>query len=250
MKSQPIKVVVVEDEPDLRRELIEGLEEDPVIKVCGEAESVEEAYEQIRLVKPDAIFLDVKLVEGNGFDLLRKLKANNIAIPPVVLNTGYEKFEYAQTAFNDFRDEIIHILQKPFFDSWETKRRQCLDSIIARKKNEDESKLLSAIGLLSIRHKNQTYFVNFEEILFLEVGGNGYIYVVARDGREILLKQSMISLLKELPAYIIQISRFNAVNLNFIHRIDHEKHSLQLRGKTKSFEIGDGFYSNLMEILK
>lgn len=211
MTLQPINVLVVEDEPDLRRELIEGLEEDPMIRVCGEAEGVDDAYQQIVATRPDAIFLDIKLVEGDGFDLLRKLKANDIEIPPVVLNTGYEKFEYAQTAFNDFCGEVIHILQKPFFDSWEKKRQQCLEAIIARKRQEDESKLLSAVGMFSIRHKNQTYFVNFEEILYIEVGGNGYIFVVTQDDREIFLKQSMVSLLKDLPPYILQISRFNAI---------------------------------------
>ena len=66
MKSQQINVVVVEDELNVRKELIDGLEEDPMIKVCGEAESVEEAYEQIIATKPDAIFLDIKLMEGDG----------------------------------------------------------------------------------------------------------------------------------------------------------------------------------------
>jgi len=106
------------------------------------------------------------------------------------------------------------------------------------------------VGLFSIRHKNQTHFVSFDEILYLEVGGSGSIYVITQDDREIFLKQTMISLLKELPPYIIQISRYNAVNLRYIHSIDHEEHTLQLRNNPKSFEIGPGFYGSLLELVK
>ena len=45
MKLQQINVVVVEDEFNVRKELIDGLEEDPMIKVCGEAEGVKDAFE-------------------------------------------------------------------------------------------------------------------------------------------------------------------------------------------------------------
>lgn len=250
MNSKPIEVLVVEDEPLVLRELVEGLEEDPLIKVCGQAEDVEGAYQAAVTTCPDAIFLDINLGEDDGFGLLHRLKAEGRQIPPVVLNTGYERFEYAQTAFNEFRDVIIHILQKPFFENWESKRRECLDAIIARKENRDETKLLSSLGLFSIRNKNQTFFVTFEEIRYLEVGGSGTVFVITNDGRELRLNRTMSSLLKELPRYILQISRFNAINIQCISSIDHEKHQLFLREQEKPLNIGEGFYSNLMELLK
>lgn len=123
MNSKPIEVLVVEDEPMLLEELTKGLEEDPMIKVCGMAEDVDTAYELVVSARPDAIFLDIKLIGGNGFDLLHRLKTNNVKIPPVILNTGYEKFEYAKTAFNDFHDDVIHILQKPFLKTGNTNAR-------------------------------------------------------------------------------------------------------------------------------
>ncbi len=250
MNLKPIEVLVVEDEPQVLRELARGLEEDPMIKVCGEAEDVDTAYDLVACTQPDAIFLDIKLVAGDGFDLLRRLRADNRKIPPVILNTGYERFEYAQTAFNEFHDVVIHILQKPFFENWEGKRQECLDAIIARKEDRDETKLLAALGIFSIRNKNQTFFVTFDEVQFLEVGGSGTVFVVTRDGRELHLNRTMASLLQELPPYILQISRYNAVNIQCISHIDHETHQLFLKGQERALAIGEGFYSNLLELLK
>lgn len=234
----------------LLEELAKGLEEDPMIKVCGMAEDVDTAYELVVSARPDAIFLDIKLIGGNGFDLLHRLKTNNVKIPPVILNTGYEKFEYAKTAFNDFHDDVIHILQKPFFENWEHKRQECLDAIIARKEGQDETRLLSALGIFSIRNKNQTFLVTFEEIQYLEVGGSGTVYIITKDGRHLQLNRTMTSLLQELPPHILQISRYNAVNVQCISSIDHETHQLYLRDQEKPLEIGEGFYSNLLELLR
>lgn len=250
MDLKPIKVVVVEDEPLVLEELARGLEEDPMINVCGQADDVDGAYEQVVNHQPDAIFLDIKLIGGTGFDLLRRLKTEGRELPPVILNTGYERFEYALTAFNEFHDVVIQILQKPFFKNWEIKRRECLKAVAARKENRDETKLLAALGIFSIRNKNQTFFVTFDEVQFLEVGGGGTVFVIIRDGRELHLNRTMASLLQELPPYILQISRYNAVNIQCISHIDHETHQLFLKGQERALAIGEGFYSNLMELLR
>lgn len=250
MSSKPIEVLVVEDEPMLLEELAKGLEEDPMIKVCGTAEDVDTAYELVMSTRPDAIFLDIKLIGGNGFDLLNRLKANNQKIPPVILNTGYEKFEYAKTAFNDFHDEVIHILQKPFFANWEHKRQECLDAIIARKEGKDGTRLLTALGIFSIRNKNHTFFVTFDEIQYLEVGGGGTVFVVTQDGRELRLNRTLTNLLQELPPYILQVSRYNAVNIQCISSIDHETHQVVLKDQERPLAIGEGFYPNLLELIR
>ncbi|MCB9295616.1 MAG: response regulator transcription factor [Lewinellaceae bacterium] len=250
MNLKPIEVVVVEDEPLVLEELVRGLEEDPLINVCGQAEDVDSAYELVVSHEPDAIFLDIKLIGGTGFDLLRRLKTEGRVLPPVVLNTGHERFEYALTAFNEFHDVVIHILQKPFFKNWEKKRRECLKAVAARKENRAETKLLAALGIFSVRNKNHTFFVTFDEIQYLEVGGSGTVHVIVKDGRKLHLNRTLTSLLQELPPYILQVSRYNAVNIQCISYIDHEKHELFLKGRKKGLPIGEGYYSNLLELLK
>lgn len=249
MNSKPIRVLVVEDEPLVLKELVDGLEEDPLIQVCGQAGDVQTAYEQVLSTRPDAIFLDIKLEGGSGFDLLRRLKAENRPVPPVVLNTGHEKFEYAKTAINEFRGDIVNLLQKPFFRDWRSKREMCLQAILSYKDDKDNENVFKDLGILSVRRKNHTFFIRFEKIVYLEVGGNRTVYVITEDHEPLRFNRSMTSLLEELPSYILQISRFNAVNVRAIHSIDHESHNLRLWHKDMTLKIGEGYYSNLMDMI-
>lgn len=82
------------------------------------------------------------------------------------------------------------------------------------------------------------------------MGGGGTVYVITRDGRELHLKRTLTSLLQELPPTILQISRYNAVNIQCISFIDHETHLLYLRDQEKPLAIGEGYYTNLLELLR
>lgn len=244
MNSNTIKVVVVEDEPLVLEKLVDGLNEDPMLEVCGKAESVNQAFNEIVSKAPDAIFLDINLIGGDGFEVLHRLRKVNYKIPPVVLNTGFERFEYAQTAFNNFKDDIVCLLKKPFFENWEAKRQRCIDEILAKKYSE-----VPAPASISLRSGMDTFIVPHDQLLFLEVGGSGTVIVVTIDGRQIRVNQTMSALLGKLPDNMLKVSRDNAINTNLIERIDHESHRVFLRDYQRSLKIGDAYYAHLMKLL-
>jgi len=66
------RVIIVDDEPDCL-EIIELLlgEIDPTIAVLATCKSAEEATAAIKQYKPDIVFLDVEMPDGNGFEVLR-----------------------------------------------------------------------------------------------------------------------------------------------------------------------------------
>lgn len=91
-----IRAVVIDDEfynRDLISKLI--LNTNSNFEIVGIAENIEEGFELINLKNPDVIFLDIKMPEGSGFDLLRKFENPNFE---VVFVTGFD--EYAIKAFN------------------------------------------------------------------------------------------------------------------------------------------------------
>ena len=61
-----------------------------------EAANGEEALRIIKNTPPDLIFMDIRLPEGNGLDLIRKIKVRHPQIVSVVL-TGYDT-EYREVA--------------------------------------------------------------------------------------------------------------------------------------------------------
>ncbi len=89
--KRKIRTVVIEDERRARATLVKLLGKYcPEVEVAGEADSVIEAIEIIRQIKPKLVFLDIELIGGTGFDVLDNINPYDFA---VVFTTAYEKYE-------------------------------------------------------------------------------------------------------------------------------------------------------------
>jgi two-component system, LytTR family, response regulator len=90
---KPIRVVIVDDEPLARENMQDLLQRYPEVVIVGEAGTIDEAREVLKRAKPDAVFLDIQMPGGTGFDVL-----SGLDLPPqVVFVTAYD--EYAVRAF-------------------------------------------------------------------------------------------------------------------------------------------------------
>jgi len=74
--AAPAKVLIVDDHAFLRRGLAQIINDLPEVSVCGEAGTVSETLEQIRLTRPDIVVVDISLADGNGLELTKEIKAN------------------------------------------------------------------------------------------------------------------------------------------------------------------------------
>jgi two-component system LytT family response regulator len=90
-----IRTLIIDDE-HLNRDLIEKLVNrfNENFEIVGKAENVEDAFCLINKLVPDLIFLDIKMPDGSGFDLLKRFEKTNFE---VVFITGFD--EYALSAF-------------------------------------------------------------------------------------------------------------------------------------------------------
>ncbi|MEN5435790.1 LytTR family DNA-binding domain-containing protein [Sphingobacterium faecium] len=90
-----IKVYVLEDEKIILRHLLQILNEMPDIKVVGYTEGIAEAAVEIPFLKPDVILADIRLKDGNSFQLFDEIGTENFQI---VFLTAYD--QYAIEALN------------------------------------------------------------------------------------------------------------------------------------------------------
>ena len=103
-------VLVVDDEQNQRQALIKKVEwEAAGFKVIGEAENGVEALELVEILEPDLIMTDIKMPLITGLELAAKVREIR-PITQVVILSGYDRFEYAQTAI---QYNIISYLLKP-----------------------------------------------------------------------------------------------------------------------------------------
>jgi len=91
MKS--IRIVIADDEPLARENMKDLLQRYPEVVIVGEAGTVDEARKVLRKTRPDAVFLDIQMPGGTGFDVLAGLDQPF----QVVFVTAYD--EYAVRAF-------------------------------------------------------------------------------------------------------------------------------------------------------
>jgi two-component system, LytTR family, response regulator len=105
MTTQPIRAVIVEDEPLARQTIKDFLQGENWLKVVGEAADGERAVTLINELRPDLVFLDVRMPGLTGLQVLETIKHD----PEVVFTTAYD--DHAVTAFEL---EALDYILKPF----------------------------------------------------------------------------------------------------------------------------------------
>jgi len=80
------KVFIVEDHPVFREGLVQVINSEGDMIVCGEAEDAEHALTAIRSLKPDLVLVDISLPGKSGLELIKDLRARNGGVKLLVLS--------------------------------------------------------------------------------------------------------------------------------------------------------------------
>lgn len=105
-----MRTVIIDDEAKARlstRRLLELY--CPDVAILGEAMGVQSGIQLIEKQEPDLLFLDIKMKDGSGFQLLDHFDEINFQ---VVFVTAFDEF-----AIKAFHYNAIHYLQKPIIAS-------------------------------------------------------------------------------------------------------------------------------------
>ncbi|MGA0560157.1 LytR/AlgR family response regulator transcription factor [Larkinella sp. VNQ87] len=107
--SKPLRVCIIDDEPLAREGLCFLVAQDPDVEVVGTYAIGQQAVDQIRMLRPDVLFLDIQMPQLDGFELLQQVLET--VQPVVVFVTAYEEH-----ALKAFQVRAIDYLLKPFTD--------------------------------------------------------------------------------------------------------------------------------------
>ena len=91
----PLRVLLVDDHPFVRKGVSAVLGQEPGVEVVGEAETAAEALDLTGRLRPDLVVLDLLLQDGDGADVLREIKRQWPACLVVVLS-GVSEEIYAE----------------------------------------------------------------------------------------------------------------------------------------------------------
>lgn len=109
--QKPLRIVIADDEPLIRIDLKNTLEE-LGYTVVAEAADGAKALEAVRTLTPDVVILDIKMPLMDGIDVAKAIHAEQIA--PVLLLTAY----YESDLIDRAKDAgVYYYLVKPFKQS-------------------------------------------------------------------------------------------------------------------------------------
>lgn len=198
-----MKAFVIEDEIPARRSLVRKLTaEFPDIEIAGEAGSVRESVAWLRENRPDILFMDVELADGNCFEIFRQVKVT----AKVIMTTAYDNY-----AVKAFEAGSIDYLLKPV-DSEALHRAvdRCRDAA----HTQDLEQVLAALRPAQTFKERFLVYINDHIVpvraadiacFFAEDKNN---HVVTRDGTVYVVDTSLDDLSEELdPGVFFRISR-------------------------------------------
>jgi two-component system LytT family response regulator len=247
-----LRCVVLEDEDDIRNWLVSNLTFFPALEIVGDAATLDDAFALIVQQKPDAAFMDIRMIGGDAFSLMSRLQSRGVPLPYLVITTGYP--EDFLKSFNNFQSYIVHYIEKPFLEAWEDKFQHAVDSLMARKmKDTDQAHAAQNTSVLEdhlfVMSRGSYVRVDFDNIAYLEAAGGGETIIVTDTGT----LQADVTLAKCLDILpedrFARISRANIANVRRIMVINREERTVEVRcdSRNKSLGVGDAYYADLLK---
>lgn len=148
-RSAGMKVIVVDDERLALMKLTKMLQDEEDCEVIGCFLSAEHAIEQIGLLEPDVVFLDIHMPGLNGLQAIEHMRAI-VPDTEVVLVTGHE--EYALKAFGlDVLDYVLKPVGKERLRSTVQRLRRRIASRPEAWPRQQEEAFINCLGALQLQ---------------------------------------------------------------------------------------------------
>lgn len=204
--SSKIRALVIDDEPLARSNILHLLRTNPEVEILGEYASAVDGLASIRTSKPDLVFLDVRMPEYDGFDMLEMLGAD--APPAIIFVTAYD--QYALKAFDT---GALDYLLKPFNNA---RFARALDR--ARERIAYRRQAPAKMDRITIKSAGQVIFLPVAHIDWIEAAD--YYASLHVGAKTHLVRRSMNDLESDLdPAQFCRIHRSTIVNLDRVREL-------------------------------
>jgi DNA-binding NarL/FixJ family response regulator len=86
MEEVKTKILIVEDHPIFRMGMIDLINQESDMAVCGYADDVPGGRKAIERLKPDMVIVDLSLKNSSGFDLVKEISSHHRDLPVLVLS--------------------------------------------------------------------------------------------------------------------------------------------------------------------
>jgi two-component system LytT family response regulator len=227
-----IRTLIIDDEENNRQRLTGLIEEHfPTIDIVGEADGVATGLKAIEEHQPDLVLLDIKMADGDAFDLLQQIKSIFFKI---IFITAFEEY-----ALKSFKFSALDYLLKPVtiddlrmaFDKAEKQILTELKLQVATLQNNLSS---SKYKTLVLRTAEKIYFIDTQDIIRCESDRN-YTYFFVNEQKKHIVSQPLKEYEEILSEHgFFRIHKSHMINLSYIESFDKaDGGSIILKDKTE-----------------
>jgi two-component system LytT family response regulator len=206
-----IRTVIIDDEKSAIMLLSEMLKKFNDTALAGFSDNIDDGLRLILSFRPHIVFIDIKLHEANGFELIEKLKNYDVK-PEFVIVTAYNQFglEALKAGAFDYLlkpvdpNELLRVISK------------------YRLKLESSRKQISS-GKLRFNTHGGFILLNPDDILYCQAEGN-YTDIYLTSQKKYTISQNIGSIERILPQQVFfRISRSNIINIKYLSEINRGK---------------------------
>jgi two-component system, LytTR family, response regulator len=215
--DDPLRVIVVDDEPLARAVVREYVGAHPGVEIVAECANGFDAVKAVTELSPDLMFLDVQMPKLSGFEVLELIGRT----VPVVFTTAYDEY-----ALNAFEVHAVDYLLKPFsaerFAEALTRARERLASREALPVDALVSEQRARRGPVErvlIRDGSKVHVLPVDKIDYVEAQDD-YVSFQS-EGKSYLKDQTMAAVEALLdPSRFVRIHRSFLLNIERIARVE------------------------------
>lgn len=177
------KCYILDDEPLAIKVIEQHLNKFEQFEICGSSTSPVSALTALKSMQPDLLFLDIKMPDITGLDLIEILHFK----PAIIITTAFRNY-----AVESFELNVLDYLVKPIpFKRFVKTIDKFLEQQPAK------SLIETSVDSLFVKSERKRVRVRFPDILYVE-GVKDYVKIVLSD-RMILTKISIGNFQKQLP---------------------------------------------------
>lgn len=255
-----ISALIIDDDNLARVRIQKLINQHGLLNVIGDYSDGTTAIEKINILNPDVVFLDVKVKEMTGFDIIEKITLPKK--PILIFITAHNQFalkafdyfafDYLLTPFKDDRfftslNKIVEYTQKEKLSNFQHNLENILD--IVREKKTVEVPL--NCKKISVKSGNKISFLDIDSIKYISASGY-YIEIFTIDNKKYLLRESLSNIINRLNSNLfIRIHRSTIINSNYINEVitsNYGETDVKITDN-KTFRISKGYKKEFQEIM-
>jgi two-component system, LytTR family, response regulator len=223
----------------------------PQVEIIAACNNADDGYLKIIELQPQLVFLDIRMPNKSGFDLLKQFSKFNFEI---IFVSAFN--EYAITAF-EF-NALGYILKPIDYAKLILAVDKAIAKIALKQSNETVLHFVKTleekndlVNKISFHHNGKVVFVNIVDIVFIEVSDDttcitdimGSKYCSSKD---IKLYEDLLIEFKQF----IRISRYTIININCIKSYSKGEVCVIDLNNGKSFEVSRRKKTEVLEKIK